>query len=35
MPGTVQGTQERKMREVRSSPQGTLSLVGEADSKQM
>lgn len=34
MQGTLPGTQDIRMRELHPSPQGTLSLVEEEDSKQ-
>lgn len=35
MPGTVPGTQDKKMGELHSSPQGTLTLAEEDDSKEI
>lgn len=35
MPGTVPGTQDKKMGELHSSSQGTLTLAEEDDSKEI
>ena len=35
MPGTVPGTQDKKMGKLHSSPQGTLTLAEEDDSKEI